>query len=162
SPEGGRLLPLLVKRKADEGPVICVWTSHGQKGTHLVFLDARGRELQRVPVQFALDAEARAQRRRDRGLPLASFSATAFQVWNHAGRGEGEGDLCLFVEPALGALGPDLNKSRGEGPWPAARSHLRALGRAGGGGPATVVVRAGQAVYGLAGTTGKPVWRCVG
>jgi hypothetical protein len=153
-------IPLLVDRDGSGRHAIGVWTSHYALGTYLVLLDSGGRELQpRSPMTFAIDPELR---RRDPKHRLTSLYGGAFQVWSHDLDGDGADELLFFGDNELLATRGDPTHVLWR--WPLPDDHWRLLDiwPAQAGRPTVVIVQAAKTVYGLAGPTGKLLWRCAG
>jgi serine/threonine protein kinase/outer membrane protein assembly factor BamB len=169
--EALRIAPLVVNQGGGR-KAVCVWTIHWKNGGQIMLLDAQGKGLVRLPVQFALNAVGRAYVRRlpdksdgpfpDKNRIILPACDRIFRVWNYDLDGDGKDELLFFANGKLRALRDDLQQVLWERPLGDQDWELLDIDPAREGVPATIVVRSGNTISGLAGPSGQPLWGCVG
>jgi hypothetical protein len=141
---------------------ICLWTYDYDHGGQVVLLDEQGRELRTRTVDFRLREEDRESQRRQPQICYSPVYSPHFRVWTHELNDDGLDELIVLTNDYLQVLSGDLTRVRWEWPLPDAACDLFEVFPATAGRPATLVVRAGNRVVGLAGPDGRLLWTSAG
>jgi outer membrane protein assembly factor BamB/tRNA A-37 threonylcarbamoyl transferase component Bud32 len=154
--------PLLVNLDGGKQRAICVCTySHKEQG-NIFLLDPQGHEIQHRPTAFRLNGEWQEHQRRSPNLFYDPWMGTLFKVWAHDLEGDGKDELIVFTRDKLRVTRGGLENVLWEMQLPDEDCDLLQIFPAAGKQPATLAVRIGSRVLGLAGPDGKPRWSCTG
>ncbi len=130
-------MPLLVNLQGDRRRAICLW---GGPNGQIVVLAAGGQVLSRAQIS-------------------QTPKEGALRVWGHDVDGDGREELLFFTQRALRVTRAGVEQVLWEWPLPEAAEAPREILGLPSGGQEVVVVRAGNVICGLAGSTGQERWR---
>jgi hypothetical protein len=141
---------------------VCVWTYNYDERSRVTLLDEQGHELRSRSVDFRLKEQDREQQRRNPQVRYSPVYGPHFRVWHHDLDGDGLDELIVLTNDRLQVLTGDLTGVRWGWPLPDTACDVIDVYPAAGKRPATLVVRAGNRVIGLAGNDGRQLWSCGG
>jgi tRNA A-37 threonylcarbamoyl transferase component Bud32/outer membrane protein assembly factor BamB len=141
---------------------VCVWTESHVEKARVFQLDEQGRELRARAVDFRLDEQGRQRQRKDPQINYSPVYGPHFRVSCRDLDGDGRDELIVITNNRVQVLTGDLAAVRWEWSLPDAECSVLDVYPANEAQPATVVVRAGDRVVGLAGPDGRLLWTCTG
>jgi hypothetical protein len=156
-----RIVPQLVELGGGRRAVCLPTCSHDER-TRVTLLDEQGHELRIRAVDFRLRDEDRERQRRNPQVRYSPVYSPHFRVWCRDLDGDGADELIVLSNERLQVLAGDLSAVRWEWPLPDTDCALLQVYPAEGKRPATLAVRAGNRVVGLAGNDGRQLWNCAG
>jgi tRNA A-37 threonylcarbamoyl transferase component Bud32 len=156
-----RVVPQIVQLGGGR-QAVCVWTEHYDEKAQVFLLDEQGRELAQRRIEFRLEEQWRLQQRKQPQMHYSPIYSPHFRVGRHDLDGDGRNELIVVTNDRVQVLAGDLSGVRWEWPLPDAECALFDVHAPSDGQPATVVVRAGSRVVGLAGPDGRLLWTCAG
>jgi outer membrane protein assembly factor BamB/tRNA A-37 threonylcarbamoyl transferase component Bud32 len=163
--------PVLADLDGDGRRALCLLAVHGEK---YEFINGETRRKAQ-PQIFQLDQEGRLRRNLtfkpiwlekmhvpdQPPLPQAE-EKIGFGLWSHDIMADGKEKLVFIAGDKVQVVDGKFDKPLWEWPLPGGVGEILDIHPAGKGRPAVVVVRSGNAAYGLDGATGRLRWRCDG